>query len=97
MGEFINFQDNTITYKIVNGDIEIRGKWLFNKMLQFEWDIISYFIKNNELHLYGMYSDDKIVEIKKFFYDSYPYVLSVYPQNSELCIYFSTNINFTMN
>lgn len=97
MGEFINFQDNTITYKIVDEDIEIRGQWLFDKMLKFGWNIISYFTKNDELHLYGVYSDNRIIEIKKFFYDNYPYVLSVSPQNAEVYIYFSTKVNFILN
>jgi len=82
-----------------NGDeLEIDGEWLMMKIENhFGWEVISYANNIDYLDLYGSYSMGKIIEIKKFIYDTYPCVGMVEPRLNSIRIHFKTKINFIYN
>ena len=78
--------------------LEIDGGWLFRKLLSHHnWEIISYAGYDYHIDLHGNYPKGKIIELKKFFYDTYPCVSLVEPRSYSLRIHFKTIINFTYN
>lgn len=72
--------------------MDIGGEWLMSELKQFGWDVTSYSTIDCELLLHGSCPDERIIEVKKFIYDNYPYTMTVYPQTYSMCIDFSLPI-----
>lgn len=85
----ISFQDGKTKYKLSDEELNIGMDWLEGEMINFGWNITSYSTKNCELTLYGLCPEERIIEVKKFIYDNYPYAVAIYPRTYSMSIDFS--------
>ncbi len=97
MQRAVNFQDGLMTYMIDNGNMVIGGEWIIREMLKFGLDVTSYSVIDCDLILYGECPNNRILEIKKFIHDNYPYTLLVYPGIFNISVEFSIPINLKMD
>ena len=81
-------------YSMNGPRMEIYGSWLFGKLREIGCDICTYSYNDNEINLWGAYPRSKIIEIKRFFYDNYPYTSIVEPRTCGLRILFKTKVLF---
>jgi hypothetical protein len=84
-------------YAVWDGCMEVTGAFLFKKMQEFGWEVYSYSYNDNYIDLYGGYPRSKVVAIKKFFYDNYPFTYLIEPRKYGLRIYFKIKVNLVTN
>lgn len=87
-----SFQGNDKVYSIDDRYIEIYGRFIFKKMRQLGWEVCTYSYNGNYIDLYGGYPKNKFIQMKKFFYDEYPFVIEVQPRVYGIRIYFSDKV-----
>lgn len=75
-------------YTIWNGKMEINPAWLFPKMSNIGCEICTYSYYENKIDLFGNYPKEKFIQLKKFFYDSFPYTSTIEARNYGLRIHF---------
>jgi len=75
-------------YTIDDGCLEVSPKWLFSKLSVMGCDISTYSYNENKIDIYGEYPKSKFIEIKKFFYDNYPFVSIIEPRKYGIRVHF---------
>jgi hypothetical protein len=80
-----------------NGRIEISIFWLEDKMNEFGFQIDTFSYLPYAINLYGAYPKLQSVDIKKFFYDNYPYVILVETKRYGFRINFSKKVRVVYN
>ena len=92
-----NYIDGKRVYSLWNNCMELYGGFLFGKLREFGCEIATYSYDENRIDLYGAYPKHKIIEIKKFFHDNYPYTAVIEPRTYGLRIYFKIKVTFAFS
>jgi hypothetical protein len=84
-------------YSHQDNKLEIDTDYLYQSMRKFGWEITIFSYRDGIIDLYGDYPRDKIIKIKKFFYDTYPLVLKVEPTKYGIKAFFNLKVTININ
>lgn len=73
--------------------LEIDTDYLYQSMRKFDWEITIFSYHDGIIDVYGNYPRNKIIKIKKFFYDTYPLVIKVEPTKYGIRAFFGLNVS----
>lgn len=80
-------------YTIWNDKMEINPSWIFPKLKNMGCDICTYSYYENVIDLFGTYPKEKFIQLKKFFYDFFPYTLTIEARTYGVRIHFQIDIS----
>ncbi len=92
-----NYDNGKRVYSLWDNSMELSGGFLFEKLRDFGCEIQTYSYNENKVDLYGTYPKSKFVEIKKFFYDNYPYTAVIEPRTYGIRIHFKIKVTFAFS
>jgi len=90
-----SWEDNVLIWRYNDNILTIKSDWIYNKLINdFDFEVSIYSNTDRYVSLNGYYIKNKTMEIKKFFFDNYPFIEKVTPMKYGIDIFFKCRIKY---